>query len=69
VAFATTGAIEANLKIFKGILREILTCPKRISFLGDVAIAAERDGNFIPALRYAQSSGIPDEALFSLRRR
>jgi hypothetical protein len=44
VAFATAGAIEANLEIFKRNLREILTCPKRISFLGDVAIAVELDG-------------------------
>ncbi len=64
VAFATVGAIEANLKIFK-------KDPSRNFDLSEADLFFRGCGNccgtgwyFIPALRYAQSSGIPDEACF-----
>jgi hypothetical protein len=64
VAFAAVGTIESNLKIFK---RDPLRNPDLSEadlFFRGCGNCCGSGWNFIPALRYAQSSGIPDEACF-----
>jgi C1A family cysteine protease len=64
VAFATVGTIESNLKIFK---RDPLRNPDLSEadlFFRGCGNCCGSGWNFIPALRYAQSSGISDEACF-----
>jgi hypothetical protein len=64
VAFATVGTIEANLKVArKDPLRNIDLSEADLFFRG-CGNCCGTGWNFVPALRYAQSSGIPDEACF-----
>ena len=64
VAFATAGAIEANLKIFKRDPSRNFDLSEADLFFRGCGNCCGTGWNFIPALRYAQSSGLPDEACF-----
>ena len=60
VAFAVVAAIESSLKIFR-------RAPKRDPDLSEADLFSQGNGtgwDFVPALKYAHSSGIPDEACY-----
>lgn len=64
VAFATVGMIESNLEIFRrnpGLEPDLSEADL---FFRGCGKCCGRGWNFIPALNYAQSNGIPDEACF-----
>jgi hypothetical protein len=61
VAFATVAAIEANLEIFKRDPALDPDLSEADLFFRGCGDCCGRGWTFIPALRYAQSSGIPDE--------
>jgi C1A family cysteine protease len=64
VAFATVGAIESNLKIFKRSPSQKFDLSEADLFFRGCGNCCGTGWNFVPALRYAKSSGIPDEACF-----
>lgn len=65
VAFATVGMIESNLEIFKRNPSSKPDLSEADLFFRGCGRCCAGGWNFVPALRYAQSSGIPDEACFS----
>jgi len=64
VAFATVGAIESNLEIFK---RDSYLSPDLSEadlFFQGCGQCCDNGWDFTPALRYAKNNGIPDEACY-----
>jgi C1A family cysteine protease len=64
VAFATVGMIESNLKIFKRDSSFNPDLSEADLFFRGCGECCARGWTFVPALQYAKSSGIPDEACF-----
>ncbi|MFB3766027.1 MAG: C1 family peptidase [Methanotrichaceae archaeon] len=64
VAFATIGMIESNLKIFKRDPSLSPDLSEADLFFRGCGRCCVNGWNFVAALRYAQSSGMPDEACF-----
>ena len=64
VAFATVATIESNLEIFKRDPNLNPDLSEADLFFRGCGNCCGRGWNFVPALKYAQSSGIPDEDCF-----
>lgn len=64
VAFATVAMIESNLEIYKRDPSLKPDLSEADLFFRGCGQCCGSGWNFVPALRYAQSSGIPDEACF-----
>ncbi len=64
VAFATVATIESNLEIFKRDPDLNPNLSEADLFFRGCGNCCGRGWNFVPALKYAQASGIPDENCF-----
>lgn len=64
VAFATVATIESNLEIFKRDPHLHPDLSEADLFFRGCGNCCGRGWNFVPALKYAQTSGIPDEECF-----
>lgn len=67
VAFATVAMIESSLEIFTRNPNLNPDLSEADLFFRGCGDCCGRGWNFLPALRYAQNSGIPDEACFPYR--